>query len=224
MPEQLNESAIQQIRQIVRQLAGKKGLSPEVAEEIGGHLEDKLLGYLSGEVRITQDDALLLARAHFGDAAGVAQQLTDCTAATGPEAGRRRKIQSLSTKTALCTLVFLPITLVLFGQPPEKLESFLQAALIVLAGLGVLETGVLLAARTDLQSLWQRAVAAAFVVPSLVVLCLAGLSGLSAFAGSFNSAARGGYGIIAATVFGCWIGHCLLFLLLTAPLPRRSPT
>lgn len=219
MPEQLNESAIQQIRQIVRQLARKKGLSPEEAEEIGGHLEDKLLAYLRGEERITQEDALLLARAHFGDAAGIAQQLAD-GAAAAPEVQRARKIQSLATKTALCTLVLLPITLVLFGQPPEMPHGFLGAGLIILSGLGILEAGVLLALRTDLRSLWQRTVAAAFVVPSLIVLCVAVLSGLRAFTANFYSTARGGYGIIVATVFACWIGHCLLFFLLTAPLPR----
>lgn len=219
MPEGLNESAMVQIHEIVRELARKKGLSPEEAEEIGGHLEDKLLGYLSGEVRITQDDALLLTRAHFGDAAGVAQQLADDGTAPRPEARRRRKIKSLATKTALCTLVILPITLVLFGGPPEKLRSFLEAALIILAGLGILEAGVLLAVRTDLRSLWQRAVAAAFMVPSLIVLCLAGLSAVGAFATNLNSTARGCYGIIVATIFVCWIGHCFLFLLLAAPLP-----
>jgi hypothetical protein len=222
MPEPLNQSAIEQIHQIVRQLARKQGLDAEEVEEIGAHLEDKLLGYLSGEVRITEGDALLLARAHFGDAAGVAKQLADSDVA-GPEAPRRRQIRSIATKTALCTLVFLPIALVLFAQTPDMLPNLFGAGLIILVGLGILEAGVLLAARTNLRSRWQRAVAAAFVIPSLVVLPLASISGMSAFAAHFNSAARAGYGIIVATVLASWTGHCLLFLLLASPLPRTRP-
>jgi hypothetical protein len=55
----------------LRKLAGEIGvandLDPEIQEELYGHLEDKTLGYLSGEESLSQGDALLLTREHFGD-------------------------------------------------------------------------------------------------------------------------------------------------------------
>ena len=38
----------------------------EIKEELYGHIEDKLPGYLSGEVELTEDDAFVLVSEHFG--------------------------------------------------------------------------------------------------------------------------------------------------------------
>lgn len=222
MPEPIDDLEAAQIRQIVSQLARKKGLSAEEAEEIGGHLEDKLLAYLSGEVRITPADALLLARAHFGDASGVARQVADSADACAPESRRRKRIRRTAAQTALCTLVLFPMTLLLFGQAPENLRNLTTAVLIIVAGLGVIEAGVLLAVRTDLTSRWQRAVAAGFLMPSMASLSIVLLSGMSVFVANFGSPSRGGYGIIAATVFASLLGHFTILLYLAVPLPTKT--
>jgi hypothetical protein len=222
MPEQLDESQIEQIRQISGQLARKRGLSADQSEEIVGHLEDKLLGYLNGEVRITPADALLLARAHFGDAAGTAWQLAASNRAAGTQSRRQMKIRSTATRTGICTLVALPIAVVLHGQTLENLHSLLQAMLILMTGLGALELGVLLAARTDVRSPWQRAVAAGLLAPSLAVLSTILISGLSALSGNWSSPTRAGDGMILLIVFASLVGHGILFFLLAAPLRRRS--
>lgn len=75
MPEQPTESSRQKIRSLCRQLADRHRLDEPTRDELCGHLEDKLSAYLSGELRITEEDALHLVRAHFGDAAQIARRL-----------------------------------------------------------------------------------------------------------------------------------------------------
>ena len=69
MPSQLPElpeSSAKKIRTLCDDLAARFRLDDATRNELGGHLEDKLAGYLSGEVRISEEDALTLVRAHFG--------------------------------------------------------------------------------------------------------------------------------------------------------------
>src|SRR5690242_2017659 len=75
MQDESTEAAVREIRALCKQLAEKRGLSEEVREELCGHMEDKLLGYLKGEERVTVEDALVLVRAHFGDADRVGREL-----------------------------------------------------------------------------------------------------------------------------------------------------
>jgi len=160
MAEQLDEAALKQIRQITQELARQQGLSADDAEEIGGHLEDKLLASFRGEARITLEDALLLSRAHFGDAAGVARQVSYKRYLPEPRWTRHQTIVKTAIATAVSTLIVLPGALLLFSDPPRgSFHPLLVASTIIYAGLGVLESGVLLAARADLTSRVQRLVA-----------------------------------------------------------------
>jgi len=92
MPEETDASILSDLRALCTELAARQGLSDEAREEICGHLEDKLLGYLKGQIEITTEDALLLVRAHFGDARGVARQIRRGRRQNvhGPAAGRPR--------------------------------------------------------------------------------------------------------------------------------------
>src|SRR5271170_1985610 len=67
--------SLEKIRALCRDLAARQGLDDEARDELCGHMEDKLMGYLSGEVKITEEDALLLVRSHFGDAEKIARQV-----------------------------------------------------------------------------------------------------------------------------------------------------
>jgi len=75
MQDESTEAAVREIRALCKQLAEKRGLSEEVREELCGHMEDKLMGYLKGEDLVTVEDALVLVRAHFGDADRVGREL-----------------------------------------------------------------------------------------------------------------------------------------------------
>jgi hypothetical protein len=75
MQDESIESAVREIRALCKELAENRGLSEEVREELCGHMEDKLMGYLKGEERVSVEDALVLVRAHFGDADRVGHEL-----------------------------------------------------------------------------------------------------------------------------------------------------
>src|SRR5437762_2498695 len=72
---ELPQSSAGKIRSLCDELARHYRLDDTTRDELRGHLEDKLAAYLSGEQRISEEDALLLVRAHFGDAAQVARRL-----------------------------------------------------------------------------------------------------------------------------------------------------
>ena len=56
-----------QIRALCESIAQRDQLGEDVQEELRGHIEDKVLGYLDGKEALTEEDALLLAREHFGN-------------------------------------------------------------------------------------------------------------------------------------------------------------
>jgi hypothetical protein len=56
-----------QIQQLVEEIAGCHHLAADLREELRIHIEDKIQAYLNGEELLTDQDALLLAREHFGN-------------------------------------------------------------------------------------------------------------------------------------------------------------
>lgn len=75
MREESVEAAMTRIRSLCAELAERRGLSAEERDELCGHMEDKLAGYLRGDVPISVEDALVLVREHFGDADRVCRDL-----------------------------------------------------------------------------------------------------------------------------------------------------
>lgn len=67
MPNQLTSETLEHIATLCGHIAAGRGLSTEVRRELQTHIEDKVLGYLNMEVAVSEADALILARAHFGD-------------------------------------------------------------------------------------------------------------------------------------------------------------
>jgi len=54
------------LRAIVREIGSAQGFGEDAREELYAHLEDKTLGYLAGDEKLSEADAVLLARNHFG--------------------------------------------------------------------------------------------------------------------------------------------------------------
>ncbi len=67
MDKQLNSDTIAALRDLARELGELRGLDEDASEELYGHLEDKTIGYMSGEEGLSEADAVLLTRAHFGE-------------------------------------------------------------------------------------------------------------------------------------------------------------
>lgn len=69
MPDHLTPETAERIRALCRKISVAHDLDEEIQAELFSHMEDKLLGYLSGEEKVTEEDALILVREHFGDPA-----------------------------------------------------------------------------------------------------------------------------------------------------------
>jgi hypothetical protein len=118
MPE-LPETGAAKIRSLCHELAARYRLDDDTRDELCGHLEDKLAGYLSGEVKTTEDDALALVRAHFGDAEQVARLLgRERVARSDPffslGVNHERLYSTLLIVLALSMTVSIPLGLVVY--------------------------------------------------------------------------------------------------------------
>jgi hypothetical protein len=77
MADPLRSNTQEQIRALCRKISVAHDLDPEIQTELYGHMEDKLLAYLSGEEQVTEEDAFILVREHFGDPAVLKGLLQD---------------------------------------------------------------------------------------------------------------------------------------------------
>jgi len=65
----LKSKTQEHMQALCRKISVAHDLDPEIQKELYGHMEDKLLAYLSGEEPVTEEDAFILVREHFGDPA-----------------------------------------------------------------------------------------------------------------------------------------------------------
>ncbi len=77
MADRLNSKTTAAIESLCRKISVAYELDAEIQEELRGHVEDKLLGYLDGEETLSEDDAFILVREHFGDPAKVKSLLRE---------------------------------------------------------------------------------------------------------------------------------------------------
>ena len=95
--------------------AGAGELDPAVREEMYGHLEDKLLAYLRGEERLSEADAMVLVREHFGRPETLRAVLTEVHAGRGDVGdGTAAGGPSLPRKLAAAAVVAAALTLATF--------------------------------------------------------------------------------------------------------------
>lgn len=57
----------ERIDALCRQISVAHELDADIQKELRGHIKDKLLAYLSGEERLTEQDALILVRKQLRD-------------------------------------------------------------------------------------------------------------------------------------------------------------
>jgi len=123
MRESPSQSSIDKIRALCGQMAESQSLDEATRDELCGHLEDKLAGYLSGDVKITEEDALLLVRAHFGDAERIGRQL---------EGVRKETVMSRWLWMLACAGLFSFVAVI----SPE-MSGAMGVWLMVLAGMAI---------------------------------------------------------------------------------------
>lgn len=231
------DETLRKIRGYCRELADRHGLDEEAREEICGHLEDKLAGYLSGEVRPTEEDALVLARAHFGDAEEVARLMTGLSdSAERRLAARRRAVRRLAAFLAVLTLLVLPfayllMVYVVFDDHLIRARFYQDTGgMLATSGLDawpallLCVTGLFLAWRADLRRTWQRYVSAALLLPALLIQWYPLFHGWMFF--GFADRAGGVATLLLPLVVVClglsgFAGHLWLLVLLLLPKPQE---
>jgi hypothetical protein len=94
----ITDAAQQHIRELCNKISIAHELDEDIQRELRGHMEDKLLVYLSGEEHITEEDAFVLVREHFGYAETIKSLFHDVyPRATRESVGRRIAAATLAT-------------------------------------------------------------------------------------------------------------------------------
>ncbi len=104
------------IHHLCDEIASAEDLSEELHTELYTHIEDKVLGYLSGEELLSDEDAFLLAEAHFGDRALVRFQLEDVHPVKGATGFMRRLAVPIMVYLCLITLYSSVFSLLAFAE------------------------------------------------------------------------------------------------------------
>src|SRR5213078_4380923 len=116
-----SDDVLTKIRALCSELAKRHGIGDDARDELCAHLEDKLSGYLSGRVTVSEEDALCLVRAHFGDADRIARCLAGQSGAAGREAflsarvNHARLYSVLLIVLGVSTVLSVPLGLVLWA-------------------------------------------------------------------------------------------------------------
>ena len=94
----LNPTVAQKARALCRKITVAHALDAEIQEELYGHIEDKLIGYVRGEIPVSEDDAMHLVSEHFGDPATIKSLFRDVhTTEVAVSQGRRLSAAALVT-------------------------------------------------------------------------------------------------------------------------------
>ncbi|MBX3177946.1 MAG: hypothetical protein KF886_11330 [Candidatus Hydrogenedentes bacterium] len=150
MHEPLEDSTQAKARELARQITVAHDLDPEIQEELYGHIEDKMLAYKSGEERVSDEDAFILVREHFGDAKVIRGLLREVHAgAVTLSLGRRIGAACIITLAVawLCRLLALPcqgIARALVGDGEFSSANGALAFMLYYAPLPIFPLGVAL--------------------------------------------------------------------------------
>ena len=95
MDEKISPETEERIRELCRKISVAHNLDEEIHAELFAHMEDKLRAYLSGSEKLTEEDAFVLVREHFGDPEEVKAMLENVHA-EAVQVGMMRRIGAIS--------------------------------------------------------------------------------------------------------------------------------
>ncbi|MBI2424312.1 MAG: hypothetical protein HYV27_15885 [Candidatus Hydrogenedentes bacterium] len=76
MAEHFSDETQRQIRELAADIVGSRAADDATGREMQDHVEDKIRAYLDGEERVSEADALILARKHFGNPKRIKAELS----------------------------------------------------------------------------------------------------------------------------------------------------
>lgn len=115
MPKGGETAVRERMRALCQKITVAYDLDPEIQEELYGHMEDRLLGYMSGEDKLTEEDAYILVREHFGDPAALKGLLHEVHDASVRTTLARRLTAALVATVAVTALVSLATNAAVLG-------------------------------------------------------------------------------------------------------------
>lgn len=118
MSDNISPETQEKIESLCKQISVAHNLDEEIQRELRTHIEDKFSGYLNGDEKLTEEDAFILVREHFGNPAVIRELYRDVeTAAVQVILARRLgAVLSASLVTQIVspqrseTMVFYPET------------------------------------------------------------------------------------------------------------------
>lgn len=113
MGKQLSPETEAALRKLAREIGRARGLGEDAQEELYGHLEDKTLGYLSGEDGITEADAVLLTREHFGDPGAFPEAVVQAQAPFRSSVSLPRRLAAVAVLTLVVGVAFSAVRLLI---------------------------------------------------------------------------------------------------------------
>jgi hypothetical protein len=136
MLDNLSPESSEKIRDLCRKISVAHNIDEEIQQELFSHMENKFLGYLSGEEKITEDDAFILVREHFGDPI-VIRELLQGIHPVESDLGLLRKIGAVTAATISASIVVQGLWLTLRYLLPNN-PSWITHVMIVkfLIGMG----------------------------------------------------------------------------------------
>jgi hypothetical protein len=126
----------ERLRALCRQITVAEEIDPEIQEELMSHVEDRFQGYLHGKDPITEEDAFLLVREHFGNPA-VVKELLQHTHVQESDLSLGRRLAAIAAVSLGCTAVLKVLTIfcstallwvALRTEPESRLCAYLWTA------------------------------------------------------------------------------------------------
>ncbi|MCX5769326.1 MAG: hypothetical protein NTZ09_03510 [Candidatus Hydrogenedentes bacterium] len=110
MSDAMKPETRQQMRDLCNKISVAHDLDESIQEELLGHMEDKFLAYLSGDEPLSDQDAFILVREHFGNPATVKSLMQEAHPGA-VRASLARRIAAVAVAATALQVVFYWVTL-----------------------------------------------------------------------------------------------------------------
>ncbi|MBN2311677.1 MAG: hypothetical protein JXR94_22050 [Candidatus Hydrogenedentes bacterium] len=133
MDDRVSSETRKQIQALCRKISVAHHLDAEIQEELSGHMEDKLAAYLDGEEALSEQDAFILVREHFGDPAALKGLLQDVHVHEAHVSLARRLAVAFAVTTGVHAVFVVAARALLHVWPALRGFGGFQALLAVIA-------------------------------------------------------------------------------------------
>ncbi len=227
MVDEMGPDTKEKMRALCKKISVAHNLDGEIQEELYGHMEDKLIGYLHGEETLAEEDAFILVREHFGDPSALKGLLQDVHAFEAHVSlARRLAAAIICTGGVGAACLYLMVSISNIRTAPRGFEfyiasaSFISVVSIVLPWLLLLYWQRRLDAGDNPWFLTWRPVYFVGAIATLLVVTLLA-SPISLFPEDVTTFPSGILGLIYPIIFVFPVLNCMVWLWWCDRPPRK---